>query len=116
MTQNTDAPRQLSPWNPLDHLRLLWWILVAPQRLVMYREAYGEDDEYRVGKWLISVLAWLPLFVLIVALEIGTIPCVITDLPITYCGLGASMALTWALVNYFKSKSCGTSILAFIAT
>ena len=51
--------RRLSPWNPLDHLRLLWWVLVTPQRLKAYRGAFGEKDERRVGRWLVSTLIWL---------------------------------------------------------
>ena len=68
------SQRRLSPWNPLDHLRLLWWVLVTPQRLKAYREAFGEKDDGRVGKWLASTLTWLPLFILTLALGVGTLP------------------------------------------
>ena len=49
-------PRRLSPWNPLDHLRLLWWVLVTPQRLVAYREAFGETlSAVWVSGWLVHL-------------------------------------------------------------
>ncbi len=73
MTQNVDIPRQLSPWNPLDHLRLLWWVLVTPQRLLAYREVFGENAERSVSKWLISAIACLPLILINVAQVLGTL-------------------------------------------
>ncbi|HEC86063.1 MAG: hypothetical protein DRR08_21535 [Candidatus Parabeggiatoa sp. nov. 2] len=54
-------PKRLSPLNPLDHLRLLWWVLVRPQRLQVYRQVFGDEDENRIGKWLVSTLTWWPL-------------------------------------------------------
>jgi hypothetical protein len=53
--------KRLSPLNPLDYLRLLWWVLVKPQQLQAYRNTYGEEDENHVGKWLVSTLTWWPL-------------------------------------------------------
>jgi hypothetical protein len=37
--------KQLSPRNPTDHLRLLWWVFVVPKQLIAYRAIYGEEDE-----------------------------------------------------------------------
>jgi len=54
-------PKRLSPLNPLDHLRLLWWVLARPQQIRLYRQLFGETDENRVGKWLVSTLTWWPL-------------------------------------------------------
>jgi hypothetical protein len=56
MTNDNYPSRRLNPRNPLDHLRLLWWVLVTPQQLVIHREIYGEGDERNVGKWLSSTL------------------------------------------------------------
>jgi len=47
--------------NPLDHIRLLWWVLVMPQQLQAYRQTFGEEDENQIGKWLVSTLTWWPL-------------------------------------------------------
>ncbi len=66
--------KQLSPFNPLDHLRLLWWILVMPQYLKAYKEAFGVKDVERVGKWLVSTLVWLPLWVLALGIGLEAIP------------------------------------------
>jgi hypothetical protein len=56
-----NPPKLLFPWNPFDHLRLLWWVLVMPQQIQNYRRFYGETDENRIGKWLVSTLTWWPL-------------------------------------------------------
>jgi preprotein translocase subunit Sss1 len=64
--------RPLSPWNPLDQFRLLWWILVVPQRF----KAYGDTgkDLSRVGGVLTSTLTWSPLLLLMLALGLETLP------------------------------------------
>jgi hypothetical protein len=64
--------KQLSPVNPFDYLSLLWWVLVMPQQLQAYRKIFGQEDERRVGNWLISTLIWWPLLVptLILGLEL----------------------------------------------
>ncbi|MEK8017575.1 MAG: hypothetical protein VSS75_011955 [Candidatus Parabeggiatoa sp.] len=53
--------KRLTPLNPLDYIRLLWWVLVKPQQLQAYRKIFGEEDENRIGKWLVSTLTWWPL-------------------------------------------------------
>lgn len=55
------GPRRLRAWNPLDHLRLLWWLLFTPGRLAAYWATYGESAERDVGKWILSTFVWLPL-------------------------------------------------------
>jgi hypothetical protein len=113
------SQRQLSPWNPLDHLRLLWWMLVAPQGLKAYREAFGEKDERRVGKWLASNLTWLPLFIPTLALGLGTLPRMRDD-PLStaylWISLGLTLAWAWALTGWLieSDYELVASILAFI--
>jgi hypothetical protein len=64
--------RPLSPWNPLDQFRLLWWLLVVPQR---FRRHSGTGEEIRnVGGVLTSTLTWSPLFLLMLALGLETLP------------------------------------------
>jgi len=46
--------RRLQTWNPLDHLRLLWWMLFAPGRLAAYWAAYGENAETKLWVWWAS--------------------------------------------------------------
>ncbi|MEN8220936.1 MAG: protein kinase [Pseudomonadota bacterium] len=46
----------LSLFNPLNYLRLLWWILIMHQRLRAHRAIYGDKEQKRVGKWLASTL------------------------------------------------------------
>jgi hypothetical protein len=66
-------PKRLSGLNPFDHLRLLWWVLVKPQQIRLYRQLFGETDENRVGKWLVSTLTWWPLLMPTVAAGFETL-------------------------------------------
>ncbi len=63
--------KRLSEWNPIDYIILLWWILVKPKQLQAYRKRFGELDENRVGKWLVSSLTWWPLLIPILASGLG---------------------------------------------
>ncbi len=65
---------QLSPFNPLSYFQLLWWVLVSPQQLQSYRAIFGQDDEKRVGNWLVSSLIWWPLLLSSLALGLEQWP------------------------------------------
>jgi len=65
---------RLSPFNPLDYLQLLWWVLVSPRQLQTYRTIFGQDDEKRVGNWLVSSLTWWPLLLPSLALGLEQWP------------------------------------------
>ncbi len=54
-----EVPR-LSPWNPVDPLRLLLYALVDPQRLRLHREAFGRRTERSVCRWLGTTLLLVP--------------------------------------------------------
>jgi hypothetical protein len=100
-----EARRKAPPlyaWNPMDHLRLLWWVLVAPQELKIYRKTFGKKEEVRVGNCLVSTLTWLPLFILTLALGLGTLPH-IEDTPLpsaAYLGISLGLAMTWVLTGW----------------
>ena len=55
--------RVLSSRNPLNYLRLLIWICLAPTRLVAYREQAGWEAIQKMGIWLASTLIWLPALI-----------------------------------------------------
>jgi hypothetical protein len=95
----SSTPRRLSPWNPLDHLRLLWWVLVIPQRLMAYREVYGENDEQKVGRWLVVTFVCFAAFVVTLAYVFGTLPHTINSLSLViyWCVL-SGVFLIWALI------------------
>jgi len=94
--------QQLSALNPLDWLRLLWWVLVMPQQLKAYREKFGEEDEQRVGKWLVSTLTWFPLLTPSLALGFELLPhSKEAWLPGTYLWISADLVGCWLLVGWF---------------
>ncbi len=100
------SQRQLSPWDPLDHLRLLWWILVNPQQLRAYRGAFGNKDERRVGTWLTGTLTWLPLLILTLALGPGTLPRTeAAYLSTIYLWISAGLAMGWVLTGWIGKSN-----------
>ncbi len=114
-------PRRLYPWNPLDHLRLLWWILTAPQRLAAYRKAYPVGDECRVGDWLQSSLLWLPVFLPTLAVGLGRLPLQEGAHFSQYVFLliSGSIMLTWAAWGVLISRSSDSGkvgVLLFLVT
>jgi hypothetical protein len=106
-----DSPnlKPLSPWNPLDHLRLLCWVLVFPERLIAYQAAWGEDALFSVGKWLSSTLAWLPPLILVLGLGVGPLPSTqTTRLPhpgYFWAGVGLALILAWALTGWLREET-----------
>jgi hypothetical protein len=70
----TITQTQLSPFNPLHYFQLLWWVLVSPRQLKTYRAIFGQDDEKRVGNWLVSNLIWWPLLLPSLALGLEQWP------------------------------------------
>ncbi|MDM8557677.1 hypothetical protein [Candidatus Parabeggiatoa sp. HSG14] len=97
--------KRLSPLNPLDHLRLLWWILVKPQQLKIYRQIFGESDEKQVGKWLVSTLIWWPLFVPTLALGLEWLPHFTKTISSeAYLLISIVLVGSWLLTGKFGNK------------
>ncbi|HET91756.1 MAG TPA: hypothetical protein ENN99_13615 [Chloroflexi bacterium] len=95
------SPRRLSSRNPLDHLRLLWWMLAAPQQLQAYRDAFEEQDERHVGRWLTSTLIWLPLAIPTLALALEIWPHTPRTLsPTFYVGSLVGLGLAWMFTGW----------------
>jgi hypothetical protein len=93
---------KLSTLNPLDYLRLLWWVLVMPQQLIAYRKKFGEEDDRRVGKWLVSTLTWLPLLMPSLALGLEWLPHSYKALPETYLWISAGLVGFWLLAGWLE--------------
>jgi hypothetical protein len=103
--------RRLSPKDPLDHLRLLWWVLVTPQQLKAYRDTFGAKDERRVGKWLASTLIWLPLGIPTLALGTGILPHSADAFPTGfYLGCLLGLILAWTLTGWLGNIDVAESV------
>jgi serine/threonine protein kinase len=108
------TPQRLSALNPLDYLRLLWWVLVMPQDLKTYRNRFGDEDERRVGKWLVSTLTWLPLLMLTLALGLELIPHTADAwIPEVYLSLTAVLLFGWLLTGLFGNSENDMDDMAF---
>ncbi|MCP4539888.1 MAG: hypothetical protein GY832_22340 [Chloroflexi bacterium] len=104
--------KQLSVWNPLDHLRLLWWVLVTPQRLLAYRETFGENAERSVGRWLVSTLVYLPIFIVTLALGLRILPRAEKAFSPTLClWMSVGLTIAWVLTSQSDPESgCLTGV------
>ncbi len=88
--------RRLSPWNPLDYLRLLWWSLVTPAQLKAYQEQYRGGSLRAVGNRLAYTLAFLPLFLPALGLGLGLLPRTPeAEFAPTYLWLALGISLIW---------------------
>ncbi len=97
--------KRFFPLNPLDYLHLLWWVLVMPQQLQAYREVFGNEDEKRLGNWLISSLIWWPLLLPTLALGLELWPhSPKTWLAETYLSFSLILFGSWFLTGYLKLK------------
>ncbi len=89
----------------ISYLKLLWWLFFAPQQLRAYQQKYGENSVYSTGKWVASMLTWLPFFWLTSALSLGTLPLTQDAWPrITYVILSFSLILTWFIIGWFGDR------------
>ncbi len=120
--QERSKQKQLSPWNPLDWFRLLWWLLVTPVRFHEYKEQFGEKALHRPGAWLASTLVWLPLFWLSLGLGLERLP-LRPEAPLTaqgylsfaLIGLPLLWLLTGVLEITFKPRDITTSFALVVA-
>ena len=70
----THSLQPLNPINPIDQFRLLWWILLRPDKLIPYRAEPLGDSMARTGAWLVSTLACLLVFIPALANVLGMMP------------------------------------------
>lgn len=68
------APRILQPLNPLDQLRLLWWLLAAPDQFNRWIQYNSEASVRQTLYCLNSTLFWLPLSIPLLGYALGTGP------------------------------------------
>ena len=111
--------RQLAPWNPLDHLRVLWWLFVTPGSLEAYR---SEGQIESIGRWLAAALICLPILIPCLALGVGALQPVgnAPSAPI-YLLLSGVLILAGGLTGWLNGREMDSAsdlafILAFVAT
>lgn len=116
----TAHPKRFSKiFNPFDMLRLLWWVLVIPRQLLAYRHAFGEVDEKRIGKWLVSTLTWWPLLLPILALGLELMPHFTETPPETYIKISIVLFGSWLLTGWLGNEdeeNVTAVVVAVVAT
>ncbi len=114
--ENPTKIRQLSPWNPLDHLLLLWWVLVTPQQMATCQEVYDEKGKREVGGWLDRTFGLLPSLLLALAWMFGRLPTTeTTRTPITYLLIGIGLILAWMLIGWLERREQGCLVIIMIS-
>ena len=107
---------QLNHLNPLDWLRVLWWMLIAPAN---WSDFFINDEAIlkKTTAGLKSTLSWLPLALLATSGVIGTLPIEISvDRPL---GMMAALFMIWAIslatrrLEFNEISGDGTLIFIF---
>ena len=65
---------EISPRNPIDHLRLLIWLFWKPNRFRAFTDETSNRRLRTVGAWMSSTLTWLPLLIITLGYVLNTIP------------------------------------------
>jgi hypothetical protein len=105
--------RPLKAYNPLDHLRLLGWLLFKPGRLSAYKSSFGDDNVKKVGAWTFSTLCWLPLMMIATGVASGVLtitPSYSSSAPtpvgqLLALGISAFILLSWLLTGWLGMSS-----------
>ena len=103
----------LSAWNPIDHLRLLWWLLVTPTILDQYKENFGENSLYQTSRWLVSTLIWLPLFIPTLAFSLSILPSKQASSP-DYMLLNGGLLMAWVLTGWLGNREDNLAVIVSV--
>ena len=102
--------KPLFVWNPLHHLRLLWWLLVTPHYLYIYEQAFGRKSLHYVSKWLASTLIWLPLFIPTFAFSLSVLPSSSGTSP-NYLLLNSGLLMAWLLTGWLGDREDNLAVM-----
>lgn len=109
------AARLLSPGKPVDHLRLLWWVLVRPDQLKAYRAdlTYREAERLqRHSSWLVSSLLWFPVLLLFcIPWLLGALEISLAGAAMMLLGIGFSWLLTGVLGTHESPFSALAAVM-----
>ena len=106
----TQKAKPLSVWKPVDHFRLLWWLLVTPTMLYQYEEQFGEDSLHSISRWLVSTLIWLPLFIPTLAFSLSILPGTQLSSP-NYMLLNGGIFMAWLLTGWLGHREDNLAVI-----
>ncbi len=100
--QPLELGEALAVHNPLNHLRVLWWLFLTPQGINTHQSEYGAKSLHPVAQWVASTLTWLPLFLPTLAIATGKWS-TITDAFLLngYRWLSGGIVLAWLFTGWF---------------
>lgn len=105
----------LSPWDPRDQVRLLWWVLVRPDKLRDYRAYLGDWGEIKLAHhagWVIASLLWLPVLLwLLVPWALGVLPMSAAAGLLLTLGIGFGWVVTGLLASHDNALSALAGVM-----
>jgi len=113
--QDRKQKENLSLWNPLDYVRLLWWLVGNPEFVRAYQNQQADQDRLRhMSKWLISTLIWVPNII-----ALGTLSFIGDVEPIASLWLATGIILAWLITGWLadggnRNTGVFTSLLVSI--
>lgn len=90
--------RPLSPWNPLDYLRLLYWVFFFPQALPWYIHRFGNPGSQEQGKGRIKIADVLHRDPVQRRLVLQALALLLITLAIVVLGLSLIGKIDWLIV------------------
>lgn len=104
MTAVNETTESLQYLNPLDWLRLGWWLFVKPDKLMTLREREGDEQLRPIGTLLANLMLWIPFMVIGLAFTLGWIPYAAIE-PVVYPGHWLWLiAALWVWTVIFDQK------------
>lgn len=107
-------PSPMNANNPLNWLRLLWWVLLDPVRYGDYCDRYGEATLREIGVLLTSSLAWLTVLIIVLIDLPQILPGVLPTLmpPLRVVAWVLIVALCWLITIYVNGTMTDSSNFA----
>ncbi len=105
LTPNIEIPEALTPISFYDHVRLFIWLFWQPEKLVAYRQRYGDESLRRTTAWVVGDLAWIAFLAPAIGIILGTVH-VATDVPLSSTGMQALSGVVF-IGGWFMTGAIG---------
>lgn len=104
MTAENETTESLQHLNPLDWLRLGWWLFVKPDKLTLLRDREGDDQLRPIGTLLANLMLWIPFLAVALAFALGQVTYAAIE-PVVYSGHWLWLiAAIWTWTVIFDQK------------
>ena len=106
--------KPFKPWNPVDQIRLLWWLFATPGAFRAYQAEANEDEIHGALAWLVSTLIWLPLAIPVLGYTIGLGPPWWLGQPAAGWAVLGGIALMWFFMGRWGTTRRPGAMIIFV--